>query len=515
MTDQVSRTERAVALSLIALGVVLRVWIRYPTDFWEDEIIASTHAVQPFPLILSDLFRNDFHGPLFFLQLHVWGLAGHSDVWLTLNPVLWSLAAMVSMWWTATRLFGARAGLLAVAIFAVVPSPTYMADQLRMYSMLVTLIIWSFYFAVRVFAQQHTTKTVVALGVLLVAVVNMHAIAFLAVMMNGFYALYLVLARGRDRQALTTWLVLYGIAALSALPWLASDILHDANFPSEGFLRSVVTSMETTAIGNVGYGKPLFSVLGVAGYCAAVAIGLSSARTRVMTWIFIVAPIALSISLSLVLKSIFKWNFFSTMEAPFIALVPALVFAAPARERRSWPVYVPLFVAFLCMVSVATRLMVHVTSGFRDRANLIRANYRPGDMVFVPQWSTFEGMAWYLVGPDWGSPLAIAAPPSPQWRKLYGMLGPRLVRIMHLEPEGQLINRGGFRMLTGNESAGQAVGASRIWLLTEPSIDLKPGYPPPVLNGLRQQWSDHNHTWVTLYAATPQAVVVPALLATE
>ncbi|HEX4272525.1 MAG TPA: hypothetical protein VHZ32_14110 [Rhizomicrobium sp.] len=505
----ISKFERTLCFGLIGLGVILRVWIHYPTDFWEDEIIAGTHAVQPFPSILWNIFRNDFHGPLFFLQLHVWGLVSHSDIWLTLNPVAWGLAAMASMWWTANRLYGERVALLAAAIFAVLPSAGYMADQLRMYSMLATLIIWLFYFTNRVFAQPHTSRTLLAQAVLLLAVVNMHAIAFLAVMMNGFYALHLLLAQRAERRAYITWLVLYGLAALAALPWLASDLLHDANFPSGTFLHGLISSMADTAAGNIGDVVPLFLIPGFIAFAAVCAIGLSSPRTRPMTWIFILAPILLSTALAVFLKPIYKWNFFSTMEAPFIALIPALVLAAPQVSRRMRTAVIPAFVALLCAVSIATRLMVHVSSGYRDNAGLIRANWQPGDIVFVPQLSMFWGTAWYLAGSDWRSPLAIEAPPSPQWQKLFRLLGPRLVKIMHLTPEGQLLRAGDIRILTGNDSAPQAQGARRIWLLTVPRADLKPGYPPPSLNGLTPQWSDRTHLWVTLYAAAPQTVAAP------
>jgi hypothetical protein len=227
---------------------------------------------------------------------------------------------------------------------------------------------------------------------------------------------------------------------------------------------------------------------------------------------FLILPLALSIAAGLWFKPIFKWNIFSTMAAPFIALVAAQLLARPGKKYDLRNAIPAGLVLLLVAASVTPRFTHSVSSGFRDRANLILANYRPGDLVYAPQQSVFWGTAWYLVGPDWGSPLAIAAAPSPQWRAVYRRLGLTLIKKLHLMPGTQLLDRGGIRMLAGNDSAGQAAGATRVWLLSMPRADLKPGFPPSSLNGLPAQWADHNHTWVTLYARAPQKIAVPATL---
>ena len=132
--------ERAAALALIALGVALRLWIRYPTDFWEDEIIASTHAVQPFwhgdPVRPPSAMM--FHRPAVSPAAACLGMAGPFR----------SLADLQfggSGAWPPSFLragpqpggcYGARAGPFAAAILAVVPCRRIAtcADQLRMYT---------------------------------------------------------------------------------------------------------------------------------------------------------------------------------------------------------------------------------------------------------------------------------------------------------------------------------------------------------------------------------------------
>jgi len=420
------------------------------------------------------------------------------------------LAALASVWWVVKSQYGERVALFATAIFSILPSPVYMADQLRMYGMLTTLIIWAYYFGSQIFAKGCATKaTLICQGALLVSIVNIHAIGFLAVLMNGLYALHLTMSQPRERQAIRAWLTLYGIAAICAVPWLISGMLHDANlYEGSGFSGFLIVPA-STAIGNIAYMSQPLRLFGATIYLAIVAFGILSRRTRALTCTFLILPIVLSILTALLVTPIFKWNFFSSIEAPFDALVLALLCSETIVNRASQIILSGLCVLVLLGVSLATRLTVFESSGYRYMAKLIRANYRAGDIVFIPQQSYFWGLAWYMEGPDWGSPLTVAAPPSAQWQSVYAKLGQHLVATLDLMPKTQMVSGHGVTILTGNNSASQAQQSSRIWLVTVPRADLKAGYPPATLNGLSQKWAGHHGTWLTLYAPSAQNVVLP------
>ncbi len=496
------RYER-LAWLLIFLGVAVRLWIRTPTDFWEDEIIAATHAMQPSWQVLVDTLRNDVHPPLYFLQLHAWSLVSQSDLWLTVNSLLWGLAAMVSLWWTANKLYGGRMALLALAVFAILPSPAYMAGQLRMYAMLATLIIWAFYYASITFGREgHSRKNLIYLALLLIAICNTHAIGAIAVFSNGIYALGLILIRPRAERPLKTWLLIYGLAAVCAVPWIVNGMMHDANLDGWESFRHFLVALSTMAIGPIAFHDALLRVAGALIWLGIVAFGLADRRARAMTLAFLVLPFLLAMAAEILHKPLFKWNFFSTLVAPFLAIVLAHGLAATRVTR----LVSACTVLALLAINIDTRLTVRESEGYRALAGLIRANYKPGDIVYVPQTSYFTGLAWYLEGPHWGSPLAIAPPPSPQWRKVYDKLGPRLVGMLGLEPQSQIVHGKNATLLIGNDSADQAAGATRVWMVTAPRGDLKDGYPPPELNGLRPQWSKRERLWTTLYAASPQEI---------
>ncbi len=504
--DSPVRYQR-LALLLILLGVAVRVWFRTPIDFWEDEIIAATHATQPFGRLLINVVRNDVHPPLYFFQLHLWALLGQSDAWLKLNSLLWSLAALASLWWTANRLYGSRMALLAVAIFAILPSPAYMADQLRMYAMLSTLIIWAFYFSATCFGGETASRrNLIGLALVLIAICNTHAIGAIAVFSNGIYSLSLVLNHPRDRRRLKAWLLIYGISIVSAAPWIVNGMLHDANLGSwDSIADFFALAASTTLLGQIPFKEHFLRGAGAAIWLALIAFGLAGRRSRAMTFAFLLVPLLLAITTEILHKPLFKWNIFSTLEAPFFALV--LAQGLEIRDNRTVRLLSAGCVLAFLAICIATRLTVRDSEGYRALANLIRANYKAGDIVYVPQPSIFGGLAWYLEGPDRGSPLGIAPPPSPQWRKVYDRLGPRLVAMLGLEPQSQILHGKNATLLIGNDSADQAAGAARVWLVTVERGDLKDGYPPPELNGLRPQWSKPGRLRTTLYASSQQKVV--------
>lgn len=282
-------------------------------------------------------------------------------------------------------------------------------------------------------------------------------------------------------------------------------MVHDANLGGWGGINGFITAVSATILGQVAFQQPLLRAPGAAVWLAIVAFGLASRRSRAAALAFLLLPLLLATAAELLHKPLFKWNVFSTMEAPFLALLLARGFEGSGnRALRLLSAGGVLASLALC---IDTRLTVNESQGYRALTDLIRSNYRPGDIVYAPQPSIFGGLAWYLEGPNWGSPLAIAAKPSPQWRKVYDRLGPELVGMLGLEPKSQTLHGKNATLLVGNDSADQAAGASRIWLVTVPRADLKPGYPPPDLNGLAPQWSLRGQMQVTLYASSPQQIV--------
>jgi hypothetical protein len=78
----------------------------------------------------------------------------------------------------------------------------------------------------------------------------------------------------------------------------------------------------------------------------------------------------------------------------------------------------------------------------------------------------FWGVNWYLVGPEWGSPLAIAERPNDRWQAIYRFLGPDVVDALGLNPKSQLLEYHGAKIVTGYEELSRVIQGRTIWLVT-------------------------------------------------
>jgi mannosyltransferase len=497
----VGRWESWIAGAVVVFGLIIRAPIGPAPELWEDEIIAATHATQSFWTLLVSTVRYDVHPPLYFIQLHIWSLLSSSDAWLMANSLAWNIAAIACLWWAAGKLYGRRIGLIAAAVYAILPSPVYMADQVRMYSMLATLLILAFYLAHVIFVQGERRFWKIALFLLLLtAILLTHLIASIAVTVLALYCLYGALHRG---QGFRLWCIVFAICGAFAMPWLIAGMMHDGNLWHAPGWQYFTWICSTTFIGIVGIVSTWALATGIFVCAATLYLGFSSKELRARTAIMIASPIALSILVGVLLKDVYKWNFFSTLEAPFIALTLAWALAGTTRGRF-W--LAALVVLCVCALTVLERTSFRENSGYREVAVLLQKNYRPGDVVYFPQPENFWGVAHYLLGPHWGSSIRTAAPPSPPWQKAYHRLGQSLVARLGLDNPNPWIQKAGFNLLVGPNTAQRIGAASRIWLVTSPGADLPKGYPPPRMNGIPKRQGFVEHTGIALYSKISESI---------
>ena len=479
----------AALLLFIVAGIALRCAVDLRHGLWEDEIIAVTHAMQPFPSILVEIARNDIHPPLYFLQLHLWALAGHSDRWFVANSVGWGVVSIWSLWSALRREGQSALALPAAACLAVLPSALWMSQEVRPYAWLCVLLIWAFHFTRSAFtAHRARAGDLLAVFGLCAAMILSHAIGFLAPFFLGVYAATILVERRASRRQAVVWLTCFGLLGLMSVPMLVSNMLHDANLPGASTASAIVACFAEVVTISAAGGST--HVLGLLVFIGLVGFGLAEGRTRVMTACLILLPMLVAVALGAAYKPIFKPNFFGTLLTPFAAIVLGQL-ALSLRER--WRGVV---VAGLLVLSLSIRLGRDTTTGYRDAALLIRSEARAGDVVLVPQVSMFWGMAWYLDRPGWGSPLAVADLPNPQWRTVYRRLGPELVRRLGLMPAAQtIIAPDGLALIIGDQRA-QAARGKRVWLVTDARADLPRGFPPGKIGSMHQ---DHQRK---VYALT-------------
>lgn len=469
------------------LGAALRLREFSRLNLWEDEIIAATHAVQPLPVLLLNVIRNDVHPPLYFLQLHLWALISQSDAWLVANSVLWGVLAIGAVWYAADRLYGRKAGMAAAMAFALMPTAIAASQLVRMYPMLSVLIVLSFIITERTLVRAtHPLAGMRLIGLSLsnLAIVATHILGMVAVFFLGLYGLWGIWRRDGPRSELRKWLCLYGGLAVVASPLVVSAVLRDPDSAAQSAVADLVSMLQAISaivVGASAFRSDAALVVGLSLVLGFVLLGLAQRRSRALTFGFLVAPVATALIIGVLGSPMYKPPFFASLGLPFAAIALG-IFAqdgAPTAGRaragpwRSAVCFVVLPAILLAATLMSDRLNWKATD-FKAAATLLRAELRPGDVVYVPQYAMFWGISWYLVGPNWGSPLAVAEPPNPKWQRVYRLLGPSLTDRLGLVPRTQSIDYAGGKLVIGYSSLSQVIGAPRVWLVTYKGRDPRP-----------------------------------------
>ena len=275
-----------------------------------------------------------------------------------------------------------------------------------------------------------------------------------------------------------TWLMVCGIVALLLSPWIVIGVFRHAASLSTATWAIVAHTVGGWAL---GYNYDLPDVWRrYAAVIVAALVGTSYAlapSVRRTILCFIVWPIVFVAVFSWVLKPLWYYRPFSFV-CPFAAiavgalvgrlvelagrwdrrlsLVPAAAMAAMAgillwidwQELRKEPP------AEILPVSNEARGIVDRQdarpgwpSEFVQISNYLRDRVRAGELVYVPDYRTFWGVARYVVGPEWGNAGSVQDPVdqdhSERWPRIYLKLGPERLNWLHLAPRTRRVD--GFR----------------------------------------------------------------------
>ncbi|WP_249938332.1 glycosyltransferase family 39 protein [Streptomyces mirabilis] len=165
------------------LSLTLGLWgIRRGGTMWRDEAVTYDMARRSLPDLWSTLAGADAVHGLYYLLMHLlFEVTGGLDPLLVLRlpSVLATAAATGTLALLGRRLAGPRAGLLAGAVFALLPQVQRYAQEGRSYAIVCALVVWATYLLVRAVASRDG-RTWVAYGAVLVAAGLLHEFAVLA-----------------------------------------------------------------------------------------------------------------------------------------------------------------------------------------------------------------------------------------------------------------------------------------------------------------------------------------------
>ncbi|MBM4459613.1 MAG: hypothetical protein FJ011_17940 [Chloroflexi bacterium] len=460
-------------LAIVLLAFAIRAAGAAATGLWYDELQSVTHAALPLVDLLRSVYRWDAHPPVYYAQLHVWMLAGTSDLWVRLNPIFWSTLTTASVYVIARRLYSRQVALLAATLFAASAFAVWYAQQARMYALLMFLGLWSLYFAHRFLAGSGGWLTAAAFLLTTELFLYSQGAAFLLLASLACYAF--VWRRGRWPARSTAdekqvgWIrgfsrfggwrqkladperrlrtasrpERWAIFRTDRRMWAFAGLLVAATALYAPWLRHAteisVRHTMTPNLYDVTY--TLFSlVFGVYEHygdwlrwssMAVLALGvgwllLKHARSRPLVWAFVVAPPLCSLLISLVLKPVWLYKSLAYI-TPFLCITLALIVCEliPGRIQGRGSAWIRRgLVGVMIAVSTASLILQQITPmswwDTAAAARILKAHVQPGDIVYAPGERFFWALSWYLVGPGSVNPLSTD----------YDLVSPAGVRIV-------------------------------------------------------------------------------------
>jgi uncharacterized membrane protein len=206
-------TRLIIVVSIGVVYITLRLWHLNDSCLWFDEIF-SVHAAEH---DWKDLFwfaaQDLIHPPLFYIFLKIWiQIGGESLFWLRLFPVIFSIIAVVPFLLLCRQLkLSFPTIALALAFFAVNGSCIKYAQEVRMYSLLMCVGLFSLWLFTRFVNMGKGFPTLIIINILLVYT---HYFGWLIIVSEFLAAA--ILARHRLKHIALTCAVTF----VSFTPWI-------------------------------------------------------------------------------------------------------------------------------------------------------------------------------------------------------------------------------------------------------------------------------------------------------
>lgn len=328
---------------LVAAYVAIRLWHLTDSCLWFDEIFSVHAAEHSWNEILPFVALDLIHPPLFYVLLKLWiGVGGESLFWLRLFPVIFAVIAIFPFNSICRELkldFWTR--VLALFFLAINGSLIKYAQEVRMYSLLLCLSLFSIWLFVRYFNKGNSFVPLLLINFLLVYT---HYFGWLVIVSE--IAAILLFQKARWRPML----VMFVITLVSFAPWIAEIIQAsqtgsglDQNIgwmtrpgilPLIQFKLSLIepfyyaaSSVEPMSIYRVSIPLLLIFMIGVVLYFGRWRLRSENEKqVAYLLFIFVIVPIGVAFTASWLLPySIWGTRHLSVVFAPVVILLAGVI----------------------------------------------------------------------------------------------------------------------------------------------------------------------------------------------
>lgn len=162
--------QLAAFVLVVTVYVVLRFWHLTDSCLWFDEIFSVHAAEHSWDTILSFVALDLIHPPLFYVLLKIWiAIGGESLFWLRLFSVIFAVVSLVPFILFLREMKQKRwVEIVAIFLLAVNGSLIKYSQEVRMYSLLLCLSLFSMWLFARYFVRGKSFVPLVCINLLLI-----------------------------------------------------------------------------------------------------------------------------------------------------------------------------------------------------------------------------------------------------------------------------------------------------------------------------------------------------------
>ncbi|MFD7620468.1 glycosyltransferase family 39 protein [Streptomyces sp. NPDC059802] len=394
------------------MALLVGLWgIRRQGTLWGDEAVTYAMAHRDVPQIRHTLSHIDaVHGLYYLLMRGVFILWDGGLVALRLPSVLAVAAAAVGIVRIGQRLGATRAGLLAGAVFPLLPPVQRYAQEGRSYALVCALVTWASWLLVSNLSRPRR-RGWVAYGAVILTACLLHELAVLIVLAHGVT----VFRTRRERPERRAWSVaaggvLAGLLPLAAFSTTQSEQVDWIGPPDAGaVLGFVVTALLGIAFARVprpSHGARLATSARFS-HGAPVATGARLSRGPVplseLALPLLILPPAL-LMLTSPLHPLYVDRYVLASAIGFALLTGSMLDrlgrsarSAGTVRRVTWAVALAAVLLALVPVSIALRKPESRENDAVAIARTVRKVAEPGDgLLFTP----IRRRVWTLARPD-------------------------------------------------------------------------------------------------------------------
>jgi len=365
------------------------------------------------PAMILKLVGEDVHVPLYHLILHVWQLFFGNDVSLArLLSFFFFLLSIPLMYALGRLCYDVKTSLFTTALFVISPFMNWYANEIRMYSLLVFMVLLNQYFFVSIFKKKTTGAWI---GFTITAILGMytHYFFFLILLADLFFYFYnrrLFLPRSLPKffgvffllvVLFTPWVlyVLYLGSSANSAPSLAPPTTVNVFNTFSEFLFGFQTDHLNTILVSLW---PLTILL------AFLALRKNE-KLRPETIYFLIAfllPNIVAFAVSIVVRPVYLSRY-------LIFTLPSMYFVV-AWLLGTYPRRMAIIARTALLVLMAGTLWVEAVSAatpvkenYREAVNYLEEHVKPADVIVVSAPFTIYPVMYYYRGPALLSTLPI------------------------------------------------------------------------------------------------------------